>query len=59
MVNESYRNKLHCGHQIGWMFRLRNDKEVRKYCWGCVFEKINMPQVGEVKEEKTKKSTKK
>ena len=39
--------KLPCGHPVGWMLRLRDGKELYKYCWGCLIEKVGLEQVFE------------
>ena len=49
------RDKLPCGHPIGWIIRLRDGKRQYKYCWGCIMEKIGMEEIyskSKIEEEK-------
>jgi len=60
---------MNCGHSIGYMYRLRDqDGVIRKFCFGCMLEKLEMVDQSGLspvktkrvleKSEPTKKSTK-
>ena len=36
-----------CGHPIGCLFRFPIGKTVKKYCLGCVFDKLGLPEITE------------
>jgi len=38
--------RLGCGHPVGWMLRLQDGPKLKKYCWGCIIEKIGATEVG-------------
>jgi len=56
-------NRLPCGHNVGWIIRLRDEKRLYKYCWGCVIEnsgtKEVFPQVNAEPPKEIKKPSKK
>lgn len=41
------RGYLECGHPVACMYRYKIESEVRKYCMGCLIEKVGLLQIGE------------
>jgi hypothetical protein len=37
--------RLKCGHPVGWILRLRDNKGTHRYCWGCAIEKIGLKEI--------------
>jgi len=42
--------RLKCGHPVGWLLRLRDNKGIHKYCWGCILKKIGAEEVDQPKD---------
>ena len=49
-------DRLPCGHQVGWLLRLKDGHKIYKYCWGCILDKIGIEEVYAKKTEEVKDS---